>query len=94
MGLDAYADMFKLESIAMTATVDRWVDLIGQATNYVDYLVTGDQKALYKREVGPYDWQQQGSAKFLNHLMKTLTFTGTSVQPIQGIKGLESRENR
>ena len=94
MGLDAYADMFKLESIAMTATVDRWVDLIGQATNYVDYLVTGDQKALYKREVGPYDWQQQGSAKFLNHLMKTLTFTGTSVEPIQGIKGLESRENR
>jgi hypothetical protein len=94
MGLDAYADMFKLESIAMTATVDRWIDLIGQATNYVDYLVTGDQKALYKREVGPYEWQQQGSAKFLNHLMKTLTFTGTSVEPIQGIKGLESRENR
>jgi hypothetical protein len=94
MGLDAYADMFKLESIAMTATVDRWVDLIGQATNYMDYLVTGDQKALYKREVGPYEWQQQGSAKFLNHLMKTLTFTGTSVEPIQGIKGLESRENR
>jgi hypothetical protein len=94
MGLDDYANMVKMESIATTATIDRWVSLISQTTNYFDYLITGDTDALYKREVGPYEWQQQGSAKFLNHLMKTLTFTGSSVEPIQGIKGLESRENR
>jgi hypothetical protein len=94
MGLDDYANMIKMESIATSATIDRWVSLIGQTTNYMDYLITGDTDALYKREVGPYQWQQEGSAKALNHLMKTLTFTGSSVEPIQGIKGLESRENR
>jgi hypothetical protein len=94
MGLDDYANMIKMESIATSATIDRWVSLIGQTSNYMDYLITGDTDALYKREVGPYQWQQEGSAKALNHLMKTLTFTGSSVEPIQGIKGLESRENR
>lgn len=93
-GLNDYGNIIKMESIAMTATIDRWISLVTQFTNYLDYVLTEDTDALYKRDVGPYEWQQQGAAKFLNHLAKSFTFTGTSVDPILAIKNLESRENR
>ena len=94
LGLNDYLNMLKLESPSVGATLGRWKDFFVGATDYMDYLITGDTTALYKREVGPYNWQQQGSIKFLNTLAKMFTFTGTTVEPIQNIKGLESRERR
>jgi hypothetical protein len=94
MGLDDYMGMVKMESIATSATLERWIDLFGRSADYVDYLVTGDKSALYKRAVGPYSWQQEGSAKLWNPLMQTFSVTGRVVEPIGAIKSLESRERR
>jgi hypothetical protein len=94
LGLDDYMNMLKLESPAIGATLGRWSDLFTGIVDYMDYLITGDTSALYKREVGPYNWQQQGGTKFFNTLAKMGSLTGTTVEPIQGIKGLESRERR
>jgi hypothetical protein len=94
MGLDDYMGMVKMESIATSATLERWIDLFGRSADYVDYLVTGDQSALYKRAVGPLSWQQEGSAKLWNPLMQTFSVTGKVVEPIGAIKSLESRERR
>ena len=94
LGLDDYMNMLKLESPAIGATLGRWSDLFTGVVDYMDYLITGDTSALYKREVGPYNWQQQGGTKFFTTLAKMGSLTGTTVEPIQGIKGLESRERR
>ena len=94
MGFDDYMGIIKMESVATSATLERWIDLFTRFSDYIDYLVTGDTSALYKRAVGPYSWQQEGSAKVLNPLMQTLSITGKVTQPIDAIKSLESRERR
>jgi hypothetical protein len=94
LGLKDYLSMAKMESVAIGATVGYWVDFFEGVTDYMDYLISGDNSALYKRGVGPYNWQQQGGIKFFNTLGKMVSLSGSTVEPIQGIKGLESRERR
>jgi hypothetical protein len=94
LGLKDYLSMAKMESVAIGATVGYWVDFFEGVTDYMDYLISGDTSALYKRGVGPYNWQQQGGVKFFNTLGKMVSLSGSTIEPIQGIKGLESREKR
>jgi hypothetical protein len=94
MGFDDYLGIIKMESIATSATLERWMDLFGGFADYIDYLITGDTSALYKRSVGAYEWQQEGSVKLMNPLMQSIALTGKVVQPIDAVKSLESRERR
>ena len=84
MGLKDYTDMALMNSAALSATFGRWEQLITTAVGMAD----GD---VYKRDAGPYEWQQEGRYKFWNHLGKLLTFTGTTTEPIQAIETLEKR---
>lgn len=93
LGLNDYADIFQLNSVALSSTIGSYTNLINQLYQMADYAVTGDTDALYKRTAGPYDWQTEGKFKFWNHLGKILTFTGTSVEPIKSIENLQRREN-
>ena len=93
LGLNDYADIFQLNSVALSSTIGSYTNIINQLYQMADYAVTGDTDALYKRTAGPYDWQTEGKFKFWNHLGKILTFTGTSVEPIKNIENLQRREN-
>jgi hypothetical protein len=93
-GLQDYGNLLNMESVSLQATLDMYIKLFTGITDYADYKLTGDQTALYKREVGPYYWQQEGGLKFVNHLAKTLSLSGTTVEPVVAISGLQSRENR
>jgi hypothetical protein len=93
-GLQDYSNILNMESVSLKATLDMYIKLFTGITDYADYKLTGDQTALYKREVGPYYWQQEGGVKFVNHLAKTLSLSGTTVEPVVAISGLQSRENR
>jgi hypothetical protein len=92
LGLNDYADIMLLDSVALSATIDKYKDIINQLYNMADYAVTGDTDALYKRDAGPYEWQEEGKFKFWNHLGKLLTFTGTTVEPVKSIENLKKRE--
>jgi hypothetical protein len=44
-------------------------------------IVTGNDKALYKQEVGPYSWQKEGSYKIWNHIGQIFGLSGKNVIP-------------
>ena len=53
-------------------------------------MITGDPKASYSRNVGPYSWQQKGSYKLTNRIAKTFGLTGSSLDPALGIQNFQS----
>ena len=65
-----------------------------RVSNDLYYLVTGNDKAYYKQEVGYYDWQKEGSLKLWNHLLGgTFGITGKNMDPYWAIKKNEIFEN-
>lgn len=91
MGLQDYASMLKLESIALSSGIDRYVYFFSELENILSYYVTGDTSGLYKREAGPYTWQQEGDFKFWNHLAKMLSLTGRAIEPVEDIEVVTKR---
>jgi hypothetical protein len=86
-GLDDYANILSIQSIPLKATLIDWSKAIGYALDSM----SDDPAAYYKREVGPYDFQQEGGSKFLNYLMKNLfTMSGTTIDPVTGITKQQS----
>jgi hypothetical protein len=46
----------------------RHLDLYLKIFKDLGYMLTGSDKAIYKQEVGPYSWQEEGRYKLWNHL--------------------------
>lgn len=57
------------------------------------HIATGDDSALYKSDVGPYPWQEQGDYKLWNHLGAVWGVKGKNYDPIYAIKNKETAEN-
>jgi uncharacterized protein YegP (UPF0339 family) len=53
------------------------------------HLLTDDNRAYYKRDVGPYDWQKEGSAKVWADIAYLFGLSGTQIDPIKSVKGYE-----
>lgn len=90
MGLSAYTSFLNFESLAVTSTIESYVKILGQGIN----LLTGDESAYYKRDVGPYTYQQEGGAKMANYFAKMFGFTGDTVDPVKATKSFISNLNR
>jgi hypothetical protein len=88
MGLDDYLGLIKMESISVKSTMDYYQNIF---TYLIDY-VSGDPSGRYKRDVGPYNWQQEDSSKFVNQLMKVMSISGTNVEPIILVRNLQKRD--
>jgi hypothetical protein len=59
------------------------------------YMVTGNDKAYYKRTVGPYTFQQEEGLKLWNHLAKMVGFTGSTIDPANALKNYQNaQQNR
>ena len=88
LGLRNYSELVSSlgSSAAFGPTIGAGFNLFQDVAN----IWTGNSKAYYQREVGPYDWQQEDGSKFVAHLAKSMGFTGTFWQPELGIKKLES----
>jgi hypothetical protein len=50
--------------------------------------------AYYKKDVGPYSWQEEGSAKYLNDIGKLFGLTGNQVDPVKAVKAAEYSQRR
>ena len=85
-GIKPYTSLLDWKSVAASPTLDAygtiWADLKG--------MYSGDEKAFYSRDIGPYDWQKKGSAKFYNHFAKMFGITGTTLDPALAIQNFQS----
>ena len=89
-GMDDYDAMLDLKSIAFGPTTHTYNQLFMDSRD----IVMQNESAYYKRDVGPYRWQKQGGTKFWAHLGVALGLTGSSVDPVKGIKGFQSVQAR
>jgi hypothetical protein len=89
VGLNEWLEYMDSTTIITGPTIDLYQKLI------VDlyYMATGDEKGIYKREVGPYTWQEEGRYKLWNHLASMFGIKGKTYAPIWAIKKAEQFEN-
>jgi uncharacterized protein (DUF2164 family) len=90
MGLDDYRAMLDFNSIAFGNTLSNYVKILDNLTG----MMLGDEGAYYKKDVGPYSWQDEGSAKIWNYLGKSVGLSGSQTDPVLRLKNLESIQNR
>lgn len=57
------------------------------------YMITGNERGVYKSETGPYPWQAEDKYKLWNHLFGIFGVKGKNVEPIWAIKKNEAFEN-
>jgi hypothetical protein len=89
IGLNEWLEFTDSTSIVTGPTLDLYSKMLMD----IIYLVTGSEKAYYKQEVGPYQWQQEESWKFWNHLGSAFGLKGKSKEPIWAIRKAEQFEN-
>jgi len=87
-GLDDYVQYLQLQPIALSNTINTLVKALGAVVN------VGNEKGEYQRTVGPYEWQQQESKKFINYLLKTFGISGTQVDPVLAIRNFNAIQAR
>lgn len=78
LGLDNYMNTLYLKSFAYGPTIEVYVKAVTDAQR----MMSGDQRAYYQQDVGPYKWQKEGSAKIWNHLGKMFGLAGTQADPV------------
>jgi hypothetical protein len=81
-------------SIAFGPTVKLYLKILSD----LYYMATGDEKAVYKSDVGPYPWQMKDEDgtydyKLWNHLFSVYGIKGKNFSPIYAIKNNEAFEN-
>jgi hypothetical protein len=81
MGWDNIKTIVDLKSLAFGPTMDAYSDI----GNDLSLWWKDDNKQYYKRRAGAYDWQQKGSSKIWNHILKSFGLTASSIDPATGI---------
>lgn len=88
-GYSEMSDLLENSTIATGPTVK----LYGKIFQDVIYWASGNEKAYYKQDVGPYSWQEAGDFKLWNHLASIFGIKGKNYDPIWAIKKAEMFEN-
>lgn len=91
MGLKEYMGMLDLTSIAFGPTLENY----GKIFEQLGYLLFNDKRAYYKKEVGPYEWQQEEGMKLLKYMASGVGFTGTFWAPevaLQNYMSIQSKQ--
>ena len=85
-GLKQYNSLLDLKSVAFGPTTDAYITILDD----IKYTLTGDERAAYSRDVGPYSWQQKGGSKWINHAAKMFGITGTSMDPALAVQNFQA----
>jgi hypothetical protein len=89
LGFDEWVSYTKTVSIATGPTLDLYVKIM----NDLGAMAFGSDKAVYKKGVGPYPWQEEGRYKLWNHLFSIFGIKGKTYDPIHAIKSAETFQN-
>ena len=82
LGVGEWLDFTKTSNIVMGPTLDLYLKIFKD----LGYMLTGSDKAIYKQEVGPYSWQEEGRYKLWNHLGSIFGLSGKNLSPYWAIK--------
>lgn len=82
LGARDFLDFSKTSTIITGPTIDLYFKIFADLTN----MLTGNNKAVYQQEVGPYSWQDEGSYKLWNHLGGIFGLSGKTASPYWAIK--------
>jgi hypothetical protein len=82
LGVGEWLDFTKTSNIVMGPTLDLYLKIFKD----LGYMITGNDKAIYKQEVGPYGWQEEGEYKLWNHLGGIFGLSGKNYSPYWAIK--------
>ncbi len=89
IGLDDWIRFGDTSSIVTGPTITLYTKILTDLL----YMMTGDEKAIYRGDAGPYPWQDEGSYKLWNHLLGVYGIKGKNYDPIAAIKSAEIFEN-
>ena len=82
-GLDNYYEtMTDVSSVGFGPTLRAYKDMI--ELTYME--ATGNPKARYSKDSGPYKWQREGGSKFWTTFWKSIGLTGATLDPITAAK--------
>lgn len=90
LGINDYKQYLDIKSMVFGPTLKTYADIAQD----LGYLVSGNDKAYYQKDVGSYEWQQQDEAKIWNHIAKAIGVTGSSIDPANAIRSYQNIENR
>ena len=90
LGLNDYKEMLDLKSIVFGPTLKNYLS----AVQSLGYLATGDDKAYYKKDVGPYEWQKEDETKLWNYIGKSIGISGSSLDPATSFKTFQNIQNK
>ena len=82
MGAAEWLDFSKTSTIAMGPTLELYHKIVVDMFQ----ILTGDDKAVYKQDVGPYTWQEEGHYKLWNHIGSIFGLSGKNLSPYWAIK--------
>jgi len=82
LGAGEWLDFTKTSNIVVGPTLDLYLKIFQDLA----YMMTGNDKAIYKQEVGPYSWQKEGKYKLWNHLGRIFGVAGKNASPYWAIK--------
>jgi hypothetical protein len=88
VGLKNYLDFTSTTSLAFGPTISAYTKILTDLTKHA--MPGEDESLFYKRDTGPYAWQDEGSAKIWNHLGSMLGFSGSQVDPVKGLQSFDS----
>jgi hypothetical protein len=89
-GLDDYGKMLSQTSTSFGNTILLYSQIFQDFFN----MITFSGGARYKKDSGPYPWEQEGQLKIVNDIMKTFGFTGSTGDPETIIKNIRSSGER
>jgi hypothetical protein len=82
-GLDNYYETFTdATSVGYGPTIEAYKNMIELA--YME--ITGNPKARYSKDSGPYQWQREGGSKLWTTFWKSIGLTGGTLDPITAAK--------
>ena len=90
LGLDDYSKMLTSTSTAFGNTILLYGQILQDFLN----ILTFNGAARYKRDAGPYSWEEKDDLKLIDHLLKTIGFTGSTGDPETVIKNLKASGER
>jgi hypothetical protein len=88
-GYNQYISFFDTTTIASAPVLGNGSKILTD----ILMMITGDDSARYKQDIGPYSWQEEGDLKLWNHIGGLFGIKGKNYSPIQAIKSKETFEN-
>jgi len=85
LGLDDYSKFLSVTSTAFNSTIKIYMKIFEDVVN----IIMLNDSAYYKRDVGPYSWQKEGSAKIITHFLSAFGLSGRSADPETLVENME-----